>query len=126
MVQKEKVIDEQILTLFCINLMIGALLAALRLATAPVLVAFYREPRLFWVTLAMGARFIFNAAGVQHIALLQRQLRYVTLAVIDAVSQLSGIAVGIGLALAGFGYWALVGNTFQTCFQEQRFETAKS
>jgi PST family polysaccharide transporter len=84
--------------------MIGALVAALCLATAPVLVAFYREPRLFWVTQAMGTGFIFNAAGLQHFALLQRQLRYVTLAVIDAVSQLSGIAVGIGLALAGFGH----------------------
>ena len=32
-----------------------------------------------------------------------------TLAVIDAVSQLSSIAVGVGLAFAGLGYWALVG-----------------
>ncbi len=108
-VQRDNVVDAQISTLFWINLMVGALLAALCMATAPALVAFYREPRLFWVTQAMGLGFFFNAAGVQHIALLQRQLRYVTLAVIDAVSQVSSIAVGVGLALAGFGYWALVG-----------------
>jgi O-antigen/teichoic acid export membrane protein len=90
-------------------MLIGALLAALCFATAPVLVAFYREPRLFWVTEAMAAGFLFNAGGVQHFALLQRHLRYITLAVIDAVSQLSSIAVGVGLAVAGLGYWALVG-----------------
>jgi O-antigen/teichoic acid export membrane protein len=107
-VQRDKITVDEISTLFWINVLIGAFLATLCLATAPVLVAFYQEPRLFWVTQAMGAGFLVNAAGVQHLALLQRQLRYITLAVIDAVSQLSCIAVGAGLAVAGLGYWALV------------------
>jgi hypothetical protein len=56
----------------------------------------------------MGTGFLFNAAGVQHSALLERQLRYVSLTVIDTISQLVSIVVGIGMAIAGFGYWALV------------------
>src|SRR4029077_1189308 len=107
-VQKANIVDEQISTLFWINILVGAVLAILCAATGPVLVAFYREPRLFWVTEALAAGFVFNAAGVQHLALLQRKLRYFTLAVLDALSQLSALAVGIGLAVAGFGYWALV------------------
>ena len=86
-VQKANIVDEQISTLFWINILVGAILAVLCAATGPVLVAFYREPRLFGVTETLAAGFVFNAAGVQHLALLQRKLRYFTLAVIDALSR---------------------------------------
>ena len=76
-IQSATINDEQISTLFWINMMVGSLLGLLCFAIAPVVVAFYHEPRLFWVTVAMGAGFLFNAAGVQHFALLQRELRYV-------------------------------------------------
>ena len=49
-VQRDKITHDQISTLFWINMLIGAFLAVLCFATAPLLVAFYREPRLFWVT----------------------------------------------------------------------------
>ena len=78
------------------------------LLMAPALVAFYHEPRLFWVTVAMSAGFLFNAAGVQQLALLQRQMRYVTLAAIEFWCQLTSVGIGICVALAGYGYWALV------------------
>ncbi len=107
-VQKAKITHEQISTLFWINLLIGMILTLLSVVIAPLLAAFYREPRLLWVTVAMGTGFLFNAAGVQHSALLERQLRYLALTVIDTVSQLVSIVVGIGMAIAGFGYWALV------------------
>jgi O-antigen/teichoic acid export membrane protein len=102
-VQKATITDEQISTLFWINILIGTLLGLVCLATAPILVTFYHEPRLFWVTTAMAAGFVFNAAGVQHSALLQRQLRYVAIAVIDAITLLVCATVGIGMAVLGFG-----------------------
>jgi O-antigen/teichoic acid export membrane protein len=107
-VQQATITDEQISTLFWINLGVGILLAIMCAASAPVLVAFYHEPRLFWVTVAIGAGFVLNAAGVQHSALLQRQLSYVTLTVVELLSQVGSIVAAIGMALAGFGYWALV------------------
>ena len=110
-IQKATVTDEQISTLFWINILVGTILGLLCLATAPVLVAFYHEPRLFWVTVAMAAGLFFSAAGVQHSALLQRQLRYVALTVIETLSLLVSFALGIGMAVGGFGYWALVGST---------------
>jgi O-antigen/teichoic acid export membrane protein len=108
-VQKDSITDAQVSTLFWINIAVGAVLALVCVASAPVLAAFYHEPRLFWVTIAISAGFLFNAAGVQHFALLQRQLRYVAVAVIETVAQVAGSAVGIAMAFAGFGYWSLVG-----------------
>ena len=62
-IQKATVTNEQISTLFWINILVGIVLGLLCLATAPVLVAFYHEPRLFWVTVAMGAGFLVLRGG---------------------------------------------------------------
>ena len=108
-IQKLSISDEQVSTLFWINILIGVSLAVLCLITAPALVRFYQEPRLFWITTALAAGFVLNAAGVQHYALMERQLRYFDLSLIDIFSQLAGVIAGIGIAVAGLGYWALVG-----------------
>lgn len=108
-VQRTTISHEEVSTLFWLNMAVGTLLGCLSLAIAPILVSFYQEPRLFFVTAALGAGFLFNAAGVQHSALLQRQMRFVTLSVIETIALLISIAVGIGMAMGGYGYWALVG-----------------
>ena len=89
-VQRATVTDEQISTLFWMNLLVGTVLGLLTAAMAPFLAAFYHEPRLVAVTLALAAGFIFNAAGVQHSALLQRQMRFTTMALIQVISLILG------------------------------------
>ncbi len=110
-IQRATVTKEQISTLFWINMSVGAVLALLTVFMAPIVAAFYHEPRLLGVTAVLGAGFLFNAAGVQHGALLQRQMRFTTVAGIDTLSLVLSVAVGIGMAIRGCGYWALVGMT---------------
>jgi PST family polysaccharide transporter len=107
-IQKANITQRQLSTLFWVNILVGIVLSLLCVATAPIIAKFYNEPRLFWVTIAISTGFLFNAAGVQHSALLQRQLRYIAIAGIEGVAQVLMVCVGIGMALAGFGYWALV------------------
>ncbi len=107
-VQRATVTEEQISTLFWVNIVAGMLLTLLLSVFAPIIAGFYHEPRLFWVTIVLATGFLFNAAGVQHSALLQRQMRFTALAVIQIVSLVVSTALGIGLAVAGYGYWALV------------------
>lgn len=90
---------------------VGALLGLFTLAIAPFVATFYHEPRLARVTMAMAAGFVFNAAGVQHAALLQRRMRFTAMAVIEIISLVVSTAVGICMAVLGFGYWALVAMT---------------
>jgi len=113
-VQSATITDEQISTLFWINMLVGGVLGLLSAIFAPALAAFYREPRLVWVTVVLASSFLFNAAGVQHSALLQRQMRFTAMAVIETLSFLASAAVGISMAFAGYGYWALVGSTIVT------------
>ena len=110
-VQRTIVTDEQISTLFWINMLLGAVLGLVALAMAPAIAAFYHEPQLFGVTAVLAVGFLFNAAGTQHSALLQRQMRFTALAVISVVSLTVGTAVAICAAEAGLGYWALVSMT---------------
>ena len=107
-IQQVIVTEEQKSALFWVNMAIGGLLSLLCLLTAPILVHFYNEPRLFWVTIALSAGFICNSAGVQHSAILQRELRYEALTIIDLLSILVSTLVAVVMATEGFGYWSLV------------------
>jgi O-antigen/teichoic acid export membrane protein len=107
-VQRTFVTEEQLSTLFWVNIAFGAVLALVTVAMAPAIAAFYNEPKLSAVTAVLATAFIFNSAGVQHSAFLQRQMRFTALAVISVTSLVIGTAIGIGGAIAGYGSWALV------------------
>lgn len=107
-IQHGSLTTAQVSTLFWANLLVGGLLALLAVAAAPVIAVFYQEPRLFWVTVALGTSFLFIGAAAQHRAMLQRSMRFSALALVDIVSMALSIALAIGMALSGYGYWALV------------------
>ena len=113
-IQRETVTNEQISTLFWLNLAVGAILAMLTFAMAPVIAMFYSEPRLLGVTSMLALGFLFNSAGVQHGAMLQREMRFTALAVIGTMGSFVGLAIAIVMALAGYGYWSLVIMTMAT------------
>lgn len=108
-VQRENLTHEQLSTLFWINLAVGAVLTILIALMGPLLVIFYKDPRLLGVTLASASVFIFNSLAVQHRALLDRSMRFATTAKIDVLCLAAGATVGIIMAAFRFGYWALVG-----------------
>lgn len=107
-VQRVSVTGDQISTLFWINIVVGGFLAVLLAASAPLVARFYHEPHLLLVTLVLATSFVFNAAGVQHSALLQRQMRFTALATIDIISLTVSTVLGVSMAWLHFGYWALV------------------
>jgi len=110
-VQRAEVAEEQLSSMFWFNLLFGAILALAAIALAPLVSRFYDEPRLFWVALTLAPAVLFSAAGVQHTAILQRQMRFATLSVIDVGSLAVGTGIGIAVAVAGLGYWSLVAAT---------------
>jgi PST family polysaccharide transporter len=107
-VQREDVTNEQLSTLFWINVLVGAILAAGTIVFAPLVVKIYHEPRLLGITMVLSLGFLFNALGVQHSALLQRHLRFTALSVINVAALVVSTLVAVGMAKLGYGYWALV------------------
>lgn len=76
---------------------------------APLLSGLFDEPRLMHVAPAMGLVTFVTGLGAQLQVQLARRLRYTALAWSEVASQVTGLAIGASLALAGAGYWALVG-----------------
>ena len=107
-VQRATVTDEQSSTLFWTNVAVGALLTILTVALAPVIRLFYGEPRLLAITSVVALGFLFNSGGIQHSAILQRQMRFTALATIDIVAQTVSTGSAILMAIGGMGYWSLV------------------
>jgi PST family polysaccharide transporter len=81
----------------------------LTVALAPAIAHFYHDPRLAAMTMALGLGFLITGLGVQHQALLRRQMRFKSLAAIDLAASLLSASVGIVMALERFSYWSLVG-----------------
>jgi O-antigen/teichoic acid export membrane protein len=107
-VQKASITHEQVSTLLWVNIGLGCLLGLVTVAAAPVMVRVFHETKLLPITLALATTFPLSALTVQHEALLNRQMRFTALAVIETIAVAVGICVGIITAFNGFGYWALV------------------
>jgi PST family polysaccharide transporter len=107
-VQSATITDQQRTQLFWVGLACGSVFGLICVAAAPVLASFYHEPRLLAVTPVFAANLLLSSAGLQHLALLERQMRYVMLTSVEVSAQLISSAVSISLAFSGYGYWALV------------------
>jgi O-antigen/teichoic acid export membrane protein len=110
-VQNNVIDSKQISTLFWINAGISIFLAIGILLASPLIAAFYKKPELTGVTVVLAITFMAEGTIIQHRALLQRHLKFTSLAIIDIMAQISMILVAIVLAALGFRYWALVGGT---------------
>jgi len=115
-IQREDITHAQVSNLFWTNVALGGLVSVLLVVSAPGIAWYYREPRLVGITIALSSTFLFTTSTVQHLALLKRQMRFRTVAVIQIVSQLAGVLVGIGMAWMQFTYWSPVGMQLATTF----------
>jgi PST family polysaccharide transporter len=108
-VQREDITHEQASALFWINFGLSAAAAVAVAAAAPALAWYYREPRLTDLTLVLAVSYFLGGVGLQHAALLRRQMRFGALAAIELAALAAGTAAAVVLAALGFGYWALAG-----------------
>lgn len=108
-IQKEHINHAQVSALFWINVAIGALLTLIVVSISPLIAAFYAEPRLTSVTIALSAVFFIGGFAIQPKAILKRKMAFKTLAIIEVVSQIAGVICAIYMATSGYGYWSLVG-----------------
>jgi PST family polysaccharide transporter len=107
-VQREHIKHEQISTLFWITLGLSVMSAAIAIILAPVIGWFYHDSRVIWITIASACVFIPSGISAQHVALLNRQMRFRSIAVIDIMALAVALLTGIVGALCGMHFWALI------------------
>jgi PST family polysaccharide transporter len=114
-VQRHEITHEEISNLFWINVLAGLLIALVVCAAAPLLAAFYNEPRLIGPTCVLAMNFVWGGLMVQHQALLTRQLRLGYTSIVRLLASFLSTALAAFLAWHGFGYWALVWRECARC-----------
>lgn len=107
-VQRENLSEEQKAGLFWLTVAVGAGLALLTAAAAPLISWGYGQPVLTEITLVLSSCLFLNALSVQHQALLRRELKFERLTIVQTVGTLAGVVTVITGALCGLGPWALV------------------
>lgn len=101
---------QQVSTLFWINMALSAAIMLVTVGSGPLLAWFYREPRLIGIAAAYGVTILFTGLGIQHEAILSRQMRFTAIVIVETAGLLIGFVAAIIAAWYGAGYWALVIN----------------
>ena len=107
-VQREKISQDEVSALFWINAGLGVGLTLLTAISAPVFAYIYGVPELTTVALGVSIAFILGSLGVQHQALLRRQMFLGRLAFVELISIAGSLAIALGIAVEGGGHLALV------------------
>jgi O-antigen/teichoic acid export membrane protein len=109
LIQRRDLIEGDRSTVFWLSVAAGGLLAATGIALAGPLAAFYDEPDVRALFIALSIGFFVSSLGTTHMALLVRDMRFRLLELRQIAATFCGAAAGIGIAVAGGGAWAIVG-----------------
>lgn len=107
-ITKQTLTDNQIAQLNSLSVLLGAAGFIISSAAAIPLSLFFHAPELRWVVPVMGVSCIVTAFRAVPSGLLQRELQFKTLAVIEGLQAVAAAVSVLLLALFGLRYWALV------------------
>lgn len=104
----QKISREQLSSLFWLNLLAGGLIFLILVASAPLIIFIYDEPRLENLTLWSAIIFLILPLGQQFQVLLQKELMFKQLSAIEICGSLGGAATAIASAYSGSGVFSLI------------------
>ena len=110
-IQRDVIDDALVSSIFWFNLVLGAGLSALTVATAGPLAAALGQPEAAPAIRLLAAVSFLGALGNMHHALLRRTMQFGRLATVTIANAAVNATLGIALAVAGAGIWALVVGT---------------
>lgn len=113
--RKGHVTRAELNVIFWFNVATTTLLSLALVGLAPLVARFYGQPIIYWTMLCSIAGFQVGGIALQHRALINRALRFGSIAIIDVGGLLVGFAVTLVLAVIRHDVWALViGNVAQS------------
>lgn len=105
---KQDISKDEYNSLYWLNVLFSFLLFVGVLALSPIIAQFYDEPQLKKLLPLMGFGIIFSAFGRQFKTILQKELDFRAISIIEIIASLSSLVLAIILAINGFGVYSLV------------------
>jgi PST family polysaccharide transporter len=103
-------------SLFSLSLLLGLVLAGLLAFGSSFVAVFFDNPDLQQVAAVMALAFPFSTLGIVPRGMLQREMRFREVAVVNVAAAFIAGLIGIVMAFTGWGYWALVVQTLTNSF----------
>ncbi|MDI7258438.1 MAG: MOP flippase family protein [Thermodesulfobacteriota bacterium] len=107
-IQRQNITEEHLSTMFYVNIATGFFLTITMIVAASLVANFFQKEILRPILTVLSVNFIINSLGMIQRSLLEKQLEFFKIAVVDTISLFLSAVIGIGLAVIGQGVWSLV------------------
>lgn len=111
LVQSKELSNTDIETVFSINLLMGLIMAVVLWLCAPLISLFYGQEELTQIMRVLCFVVLIRQVGSVHSALFSREMDYKQVAIASFPGLILSGVIGVGMAVKGFGVWALVAQT---------------
>jgi PST family polysaccharide transporter len=95
-------------SVFVVNMGVSLVSWAALMLAAPWFSVFFDEPRVTGALRVAATVFLANFLGTVEFALLQRQMRFKAVAIIEWVGPSLFLVISVSMAMTGWGYWSLI------------------
>lgn len=107
-IHRQDTTGEQLSSLYWLNIIAGVIVFILLLISTPLVVLFYGEPRLTELMPWAALVFIVTPLGQQFQILLQKELQFRILSIIELTAVIVGTTVAIVTAMMGQGVFSII------------------
>jgi len=107
-VQRRTLSEEEIGAVWGFNLLLGSGVTVVAVLLAPLVAQFYDNPQLIEPFRVLSLVFFLHSTWSLAEALLERELNFKQLAVMNLVISIVRGLIQLGLAMEGYGFWSLV------------------
>jgi teichuronic acid exporter len=111
LIQKKEATRIDYSTGFIFNVVISVLFFTVYYFISPTVADFFHEPELKNILRITSMNLIINSLCYAHLIKLTKSLQFKQQAIINFLASILSGSIGLGLALSGYGYWALVYQT---------------
>lgn len=105
----EALSPERLNSVFWLLALLGSFLTFVLFLGAEPVSSFYNEPVAGQLLIGLSPTVLMISLTAVPVAILRREMRFRVLAIRAALGAVVGGGVGIGMALAGYGVWSLIG-----------------
>ena len=121
LIQKKTPTETDYCTVLWFNVGMSLAIYAILWFCSPLIASLFGDDRLVWLSRAMFLSFIINATAIVQTNRLMKQMTVQKIAISNTVGLVISGAVGIWLAVAGYGAWAIVWQTLILSFTKSAF-----
>lgn len=114
-IHRQKATSQQLSSLYWLNIFCGIVVFLVIAGASPLAAKIYGEPRLTSLIATTALMFLIVPLGQQFRILLQKELRFQSLARIDLISTVTAALITIVCAVEGYGVWSLITGYLAGC-----------